>query len=987
MSGRKNSRKYFLVVFIAFSLVFSPLNFSLLLQTTMAEGEGVPPEEVTGSVVWSENRTVSGMVVVQSGATLTIQKGVVVEFDGQSQIDVSGNLIIAGTPEEPVVLKKKDGDADDFYTISTTSGSGKILVRNANVSGGGKVYEAFQVMRPSLLQRAYAYWFYAGAFNAWNNGALDIERVNFHDNALAVQADSQSNSRIKVWRSKFVDNGLDVVNRAGQWRGDVRYNWWGNEGGPAACTEECGGYDPRPYQKIIGQTNVADWAKSEYFKDPVIIIPGTMGSWKITQSGDLKLDPIFGTYDELVETLDESGYTPDTDLFLFPYEWRASNVATAKALQTRINQIKAQVKWPRVDIVAHSMGGLVAREYIGTLNGGGSVDQLITLGTPHDGSPKGYLTWEGGEFGVKFRDALLEKIFQQEAEENGYDGVFQYIRQAPVASVRELLPTYSYLRNRDTDDVRAYPELYPKNTFLENLKTTTNINRLSPVLFTNIVGKTETDSTIEKVRVDGPSIELLNDSEVVVLWGHGKPDGYDDLLGGDRGLELGAGDGTVPIDSAKSILADETIELESEHSKLPSDAAKVVFSKLNGYPALTDVPALIMPTSLLLFMPFSPVDIQVVSPSDKKVGKNFETDGYYDEIDGAYYTGFDTENEFITIPNPEKGEYRVLTQGTGAGDYRVEAAHIEEIAGGQGKESVATITGVAEIGVETESLVELKETGEVVAEGNQDTTPPVTTAAVAGTAGIGGWYTSDAVVTLAAADEENGSGVEKTEYSLDNGATWSVYSAPIFLVQEGTTTLQYRSTDQAGNQETAKSETIKIDKTAPEGKITLNPITRKLEITGTDNLGGAVSVALTELPVVFVGPRLKDHDRSHEEHRKKKRFQARLTDEAGHVTSIAFLREKQEKNELAFKVQSVTYDAVEMTVMKTAAQYEWQKNGKKPYQKLEAELRTATERLESHYMPKKNETWIRERNSEWQKLPGLVVPYLETAEGLVQGKY
>jgi hypothetical protein len=250
-------------------------------------------------------------------------------------------------------------------------------------------------------------------------------------------------------------------------------------------------------------------------------------------------------------------------------------------------------------------------------------------------------------------------------------------------------------------------------------------------------------------------------------------------------------------------------------------------------------------------------------------------------------------------------------------------------------------------------------------------------------------------VTLSATDEEGGSGVTRTEYSLD-GTNWSLYTGPVNVTGEGAATLQYSSTDTAGNQEVMKTEIIKIDRVAPEGKIAFAPTTQSLDITGIDNLGSAVSVALTELPVVFVGPRLKDHDRSHKEHRGKKRFQARLTDEAGHVTRIIFLREKQEKNELEFKIQSVAYDALEMMVIKTEAQYEWEKNSKKPYQKLEAELRTATERLESRYMPKKNETWIREwagdkedhdddekhePDSKWQKLPGLVIPYLITNQG------
>ena len=656
MFARKNSRRYSLVFFIAFSLVLSPLNFYYFIHTPAVEGEDIPVEEIVGSVVWNESRTVAGVVSVQPGATLTISKGVVVEFANQSGIDVLGTLNIEGTPEQLVILKKKDGgNVGDFYAVKSIS-YGKIVARNVDVSGGGGVYEAFQVMQPSPINRTYAYWFYVGALGAQSGGTLDIEGVYFHDNPLAVYTDLNSYFRTKVWRSKFSQNGFDVVNQHSQGKVDVRYNWWGDATGPALCMTECEDR-PRIYEKMIGGVNFVDWATTVYFKDPVVMIPGIMGSWKMTERSDLELDPIFGTYDELIETLDDNGYTLDQDLVPFPYEWRMSNIETAKLLKSKIDQVKIQAKWPRVDIVAHSMGGLIAREYIGALNGGGSIDQLITLGTPHSGSPQSYLTWDGGEFGVEFKDILLKKIFKQEAEENGYESVFDYVRDVPITSVRELLPITAYLREKDTSEMRVYPTLYPRNLFIEKLKTPAYLNRLTPLLFSNIVGRTSDDETISSFRVDGASVELLNNPENIVLWGHGKPDGYDDILGGDRGMELGAGDGTVPADSAGDIPTDEIIELESSHSNLPTDGAKTVVKILTGRDAIPSGPLVYPTQSMLLFMPFSPIDIQVIAPSGKKVGKNFETGGYYSEISGAYYTGFDTQNEFITISSPEKNKH------------------------------------------------------------------------------------------------------------------------------------------------------------------------------------------------------------------------------------------------------------------------------------------------------------------------------------------
>ena len=101
-----------------------------------------------------------------------------------------------------------------------------------------------------------------------------------------------------------------------------------------------------------------------------------------------------------------------------------------------------------------------------------------------------------------------------------------------------------------------------------------------------------------------------------------------------------------------------------------------------------------------------------------------------------------------------------------------------------------------------------------------DRVAPVTAAILDGALGGDGWYRSDVRVTLGAVDNEGGSGVKSTEYSLDGGASWQPYTGPFSIGQEGTTALAFRSTDNAGNVEQARSRAVKIDKSAPEITIT-----------------------------------------------------------------------------------------------------------------------------------------------------------------------
>jgi len=58
----------------------------------------------------------------------------------------------------------------------------------------------------------------------------------------------------------------------------------------------------------------------------------------------------------------------------------------AKSLATFISDVKNATGEPRVEIVAHSLGGIIARLAIGEYDLAHSVKTLITLGTPHRGT-------------------------------------------------------------------------------------------------------------------------------------------------------------------------------------------------------------------------------------------------------------------------------------------------------------------------------------------------------------------------------------------------------------------------------------------------------------------------------------------------------------------------------------------------------------------------------------------------------------------------
>lgn len=95
----------------------------------------------------------------------------------------------------------------------------------------------------------------------------------------------------------------------------------------------------------------------------------------------------------------------------------------------------------------------------------------------------------------------------------------------------------------------------------------------------------------------------------------------------------------------------------------------------------------------------------------------------------------------------------------------------------------------------------------------KDTVAPATTVQLTGTLSNNGYYTSNVKVLLSATDDY--SGVKQTEYSLDNGLTWILYTAPFTLESSGIHRFSYRSTDHNGNVEAFKTQKILIDQIAP----------------------------------------------------------------------------------------------------------------------------------------------------------------------------
>ncbi len=144
----------------------------------------------------------------------------------------------------------------------------------------------------------------------------------------------------------------------------------------------------------------------------------------INRIGEVKV------YRELINTFSQCGLKPgdiehcrqQENVFLFPYDWRRDLVETAQILADRIRQIQLLSGDPqqKVTIIAHSMGGLIAKYYLmygdadvisgrtgdkipePTYAGAANVDRIFYLGTPHDGSMNALKSLNEGEYIMPF---------------------------------------------------------------------------------------------------------------------------------------------------------------------------------------------------------------------------------------------------------------------------------------------------------------------------------------------------------------------------------------------------------------------------------------------------------------------------------------------------------------------------------------------------------------------------------------------------------
>lgn len=319
------------------------------------------------------------------------------------------------------------------------------------------------------------------------------------------------------------------------------------------------------------------FSKKYINENPVIIIPGFMGSIGkdiIPGTGKIGFGPAKHVYAPLIRNLESLGYKKNKDLFVAFYNWRNNNSLSAeKYLVPVIQKAKKISNSDKVDLVCHSMGGLVARYYIQSEFYNNDVDKLIMMGTPNSGSSKSYNYWEGGVLPFEEND----DSFMYKALWKGYIWLLKImygekdnlkILHRYCSSVKELLPNKDYgdyLFNQEEDKEKIFipiNEMNIQNDFLNELNENTNELYNKNIKIFQILGYgVKTYDKICVKKYDGDK-KIWDDGEPVY-----KTVTYD-------------GDGTVTNDSS-NIVNGKIKYLRSDHSDIVKDSYKILKKILN----------------------------------------------------------------------------------------------------------------------------------------------------------------------------------------------------------------------------------------------------------------------------------------------------------------------------------------------------------------------------------------------------------------------
>jgi triacylglycerol lipase len=123
--------------------------------------------------------------------------------------------------------------------------------------------------------------------------------------------------------------------------------------------------------------NVSRGSVVEQDQNPILFIHG--------RGGDIS------NWDDMITRFKDDGW-PNSSLYAYNFQnsvvcTEQQNINNANQIKQWVDDILSSTEAQKVDIVAHSMGGISSRYYIKFIADLNKIDDYVTLGSPHHGSP------------------------------------------------------------------------------------------------------------------------------------------------------------------------------------------------------------------------------------------------------------------------------------------------------------------------------------------------------------------------------------------------------------------------------------------------------------------------------------------------------------------------------------------------------------------------------------------------------------------------
>ena len=427
-------KKYILVIFIAAGFFLWPF-------TSHAETH-VQTNDLISGAAWNKEGSpyiLEDNIYLPSGSGLSITEGVVIRSatstfgDEKFSLRIEGNISVIGTEPHPVVFEnlgdlyffKSDSSLIHaiFKNVGLTLQQSTTSMRNVSISGTRKAITT-KASKVDIRDSEISNNDYGIVSNLQVSGPFPMLRAQ-----VLGEVDHVQNS-ILINNSVILDNKIVSISNQTSNTIDARENWWGSADGPRS-------------QAISGLVETSRWKQ----RDPrekgccsnVLFLPGFQASRLGKESGGeatttlwepKKNDAVRSLYmNDLGKSMDQKivpdgvidsayGLVPIYESFIammngvvadgeinawssMSYDWRnnVKDIVTDAMIQ-KVEDLAATSRTRKIQIIAHSNGGLVAKELVRRLELEGKdsvIEKMILVATPELGTPQALLGMLHGE--------------------------------------------------------------------------------------------------------------------------------------------------------------------------------------------------------------------------------------------------------------------------------------------------------------------------------------------------------------------------------------------------------------------------------------------------------------------------------------------------------------------------------------------------------------------------------------------------------------